>query len=158
VHQGAVAREVPLPPGRWHSWWDDRAFDGPGIARLEAPLDRIPLLVRAGSVVPTAEDGRLVLHVWPPEADGPGAGGAVFSDAGDGYGPGRVDRVSVTRGPGTLVLERTGEGDFPLPAEAFLVQVHAAAVRSVTVDGIPVPATDGRFDAPAFTRIDVAVS
>jgi alpha-D-xyloside xylohydrolase len=50
----AREREVYLPPGRWTDPWSGAVCDGPATIRVEAPLDRIPVFVRAGSKVPIA--------------------------------------------------------------------------------------------------------
>src|SRR5205823_865212 len=54
VEEHARARQVYLPAGRWVSFWDEAVFDGPGYRDVPAPLEQIPLLVRAGSVLPLA--------------------------------------------------------------------------------------------------------
>ena len=74
LERGAREREVYLPAGRWFAFDDDAAFVGPRRLRIAAPLERLPLFVRAGSVIPTrsptlhsAEPPRepLVLEVFP---------------------------------------------------------------------------------------------
>lgn len=54
ITQGQREREAPLPPGTWIDWWDGTEYaGGPGrTATLPAPLDRLPLLIRAGGIVP----------------------------------------------------------------------------------------------------------
>ena len=47
VEQGATTREVWFPPGTWYSFWDDRVWTGPGYATAPAPIEQIPLFVRA---------------------------------------------------------------------------------------------------------------
>ncbi len=48
----AREREVYLPAGEWEDFWDaNRVFEGPTTIRVDAPLDRIPVFVRAGAVV-----------------------------------------------------------------------------------------------------------
>lgn len=50
---GDRSREVYLPEGTWEDFWDgDRTFEGPATITAEAPLDRIPVFVRAGADVP----------------------------------------------------------------------------------------------------------
>jgi alpha-D-xyloside xylohydrolase len=49
---GSRERDVYLPPGRWNDPWSGAAFDGPATVRVDAPLDRIPVFVRAGANVP----------------------------------------------------------------------------------------------------------
>ena len=49
---GARSREVYLPAGRWEDFWDRaRTFAGPTTITVDAPLDVIPVFVRAGAVV-----------------------------------------------------------------------------------------------------------
>jgi alpha-glucosidase (family GH31 glycosyl hydrolase) len=49
---GARSRQVYLPAGRWEDFWDaSRMFEGPQTITVEAPLDVIPVFVRAGAVV-----------------------------------------------------------------------------------------------------------
>jgi alpha-D-xyloside xylohydrolase len=45
---------VYLPPGRWHDWWDGAIHEGPRHLERNVPLDRMPLFVRDGSVLPLA--------------------------------------------------------------------------------------------------------
>jgi alpha-D-xyloside xylohydrolase len=69
VDMGATGRDVWLPPGDWIDLWDLLVFDeasgelrpdGAGVAtltgdrvvRVDAPLDRIPVFVRAGTCLP----------------------------------------------------------------------------------------------------------
>ncbi|MBV9801955.1 MAG: glycoside hydrolase family 31 protein [Solirubrobacterales bacterium] len=49
----AREREVALPRGEWIETWSGRRVRGGGEVVVEAPLDRIPLWVRAGSIVVT---------------------------------------------------------------------------------------------------------
>jgi alpha-glucosidase (family GH31 glycosyl hydrolase) len=69
VDMGATARDVWLPPGRWVDLWDLLAYDeasgelrsdpagftalaGGRTLRVDAPLDRVPVFVRAGACLP----------------------------------------------------------------------------------------------------------
>jgi len=98
--RGARERPVVLPPGRWYDRRTGEAYDSPDGAPLEivvdAPLGRIPVFVRAGSVVPTedrAVDGttRLVLEAYRPDPAGGAVprrgspGGRLVTDSGDGF-------------------------------------------------------------------------
>ena len=47
-------RAVLLPPGRWYDFWDGTAHVGPATITALAPLERIPVYVRAGAVLPVA--------------------------------------------------------------------------------------------------------
>ena len=51
---GARSRDVYLPPGSWSDAWTGAAVEGARQVSVEAPLDRIPVFVRAGADVPVA--------------------------------------------------------------------------------------------------------
>jgi alpha-D-xyloside xylohydrolase len=45
-------RDIYLPPGGWYDYWTDQRFGGARWITYEAELERLPLFVRAGSVIP----------------------------------------------------------------------------------------------------------
>jgi alpha-glucosidase (family GH31 glycosyl hydrolase) len=49
---GATHWPVYLPAGTWHDFWTDEVHEGPASITAAAPLDRLPLFVRAGAIVP----------------------------------------------------------------------------------------------------------
>lgn len=53
---GARSRQVYLPQARWYDFWTGSSTDGGKIVDAAAPLDRMPLYVRAGSIVPLGPD------------------------------------------------------------------------------------------------------
>jgi alpha-D-xyloside xylohydrolase len=57
TEQGATSRRLYLPAGtRWYDFWSGEAQAGGKVVEGAAPLDRIPLYVRAGSIVPLGPD------------------------------------------------------------------------------------------------------
>jgi alpha-glucosidase (family GH31 glycosyl hydrolase) len=52
VESGVEALQVYLPEGQWYDFWTDHKFEGKQIIRSEAPIDSIPVFVRAGSILP----------------------------------------------------------------------------------------------------------
>ncbi|MFD9482090.1 MULTISPECIES: glycoside hydrolase family 31 protein [Streptomyces] len=93
---GADRRAVRLPRGRWYDTATGAAYEGPGQILLDAPQDRIPVLARAGAVLPVrAASGEGVeLEVWAP-ARGRTGGGVVIRDPGPGFAAGEVERYTV---------------------------------------------------------------
>jgi alpha-glucosidase len=48
-----VRDDIYLPAGRWIDYWDGREYDGPTVVNgYPAPLDRLPLFVKAGAIIP----------------------------------------------------------------------------------------------------------
>ncbi|MGW7328316.1 glycoside hydrolase family 31 protein [Streptomyces sp. NPDC054840] len=95
---GADRRAVRLPRGRWYDTATGAAYEGPGQILLDAPQGRIPVLARAGAVLPvragSGSDGGVELEVWAP-ARGRTGGGVVIRDPGPGFEPGEVERYTV---------------------------------------------------------------
>ncbi|MBB5728326.1 alpha-D-xyloside xylohydrolase [Sphingomonas prati] len=53
TEQGQTSRPVYLPAGAdWYDYWTNRKYTGGQTVTVAAPIDKIPLFVRAGSIVP----------------------------------------------------------------------------------------------------------
>ncbi|MFG2236757.1 TIM-barrel domain-containing protein [Streptomyces sp. NPDC048723] len=93
---GADRRAVRLPRGRWYDTATGAAYEGPGQILLDAPQGRIPVLARAGAVLPVraASGDGVELEVWAP-ARGRTGSGVVIRDPGPGFEAGEVERYTV---------------------------------------------------------------
>ncbi|MFH8222645.1 TIM-barrel domain-containing protein [Streptomyces sp. NPDC018057] len=119
---GAERRTVRLPRGRWYDTATGRAYEGPGKAVVEAPLGRIPVLARAGAVLPVRGGADEVeLEVWAP-APGRGGGGLVVPDAGDGWDEPAIERYSVRRQGRRVVVEQEREDGAVAPSRPVRVR------------------------------------
>ncbi len=168
VEEGAISREVPVPAGLWYDYWTGRPIEGPAAVRLDAPLGRIPLLVRAGTVLPmddlpsgTASRAfdHLHLHLYPPSSGDEGLS-RLFTDAGDGYGAGRVDYFRVSRHGGRVALRwepavgATGtDGGFPWPYRRTELVSHGLEVRRAFANGAPVDIRGNRVSITPFAEV-----
>jgi alpha-glucosidase (family GH31 glycosyl hydrolase) len=74
VDKGAVTKEMFFPEGKWFDYYSGKQYDGNQSVKVEAPLTRIPLFVRAGAIIPMREyarsvemgtNNRLTLDVYP---------------------------------------------------------------------------------------------
>ncbi|MFD3734626.1 glycoside hydrolase family 31 protein [Streptomyces sp. NPDC058632] len=124
---GVERRTVRLPGGRWYETATGRAFDGPAQVVVDAPLDRVPVFARAGTVIPVCgEDGGLELEVWAP-VRGRAGGGTVVADTGDGWEEPGLERYTASWVGSRIVVEReSGDGTGGLP--------HPVRVRGVGPD------------------------
>ena len=48
----ATTRELYLPNGKWYDFWEGTVVEGGRMVEAKAPLDRLPLYLRAGSILP----------------------------------------------------------------------------------------------------------
>jgi alpha-D-xyloside xylohydrolase len=56
TEQGATSRMVYLPAGAdWYNYWTNERVHGGQTIRVDAPIETLPLFVRAGSIVPIGE-------------------------------------------------------------------------------------------------------
>jgi alpha-glucosidase len=67
LEPGVRMRQVYLPPGTWYDLWEGTEVVGPGPVERPASLDRIPVLVRSGVILPTEQEDTLRLDVYPNE-------------------------------------------------------------------------------------------
>jgi len=88
--QGATHRSVYLPAGcDWYNYWTNERIEGGQTINANAPIDTIPLFVRAGSIVPlgspvlSAQQKQDIasVRVYP----GANASFTLFSDDGNTY-------------------------------------------------------------------------
>ena len=103
TEQGATKRTVYLPAGcDWYNYWTNERLHGGQTIETDAPIDTLPLFVRAGSIVPLGSD---VLSADEPQSIAsvrvyPGADGSftLFQDDGKTYayekGAGSVTKLS----------------------------------------------------------------
>ncbi len=102
VHQGETSRKVYLPAGTdWYNYWTNERVKGGQTIEVSAPIDTIPLFVRAGSILPlgaqveSTHQQQAIEHVRVyPGAD---ADFTLFSDDGTTYayekGAGSITRL-----------------------------------------------------------------
>jgi alpha-glucosidase len=153
LEEGASQRMLQLPSGRWYNFWDDALVEGPAKVNLQAGLERIPILVRAGSVLPMQENKVLILHIYPPSS-GYG-GGLLYSDAGDGYDDFRLDQFILNQRGQTLTLTRQTQGGYQLPYREIKLVLHAMAAKRILVNGNELSGDTGlnQVNVPQFERV-----
>ncbi|MGA2754282.1 MAG: TIM-barrel domain-containing protein [Terracidiphilus sp.] len=88
--QGATSRKVYLPAGTdWYNYWTNERLKGGQTVEVSAPIDTIPLFVRAGSIVPlgsevlSTDDPQTIVRVLVyPGSDGDFT---IYNDDGKTY-------------------------------------------------------------------------
>jgi alpha-glucosidase len=136
VKEGMRIRGIYLPAGaEWIDWWTGAKLESGKTHYLQAPLDRLPVFVRVGGVVPTQSVIQHTGEMWPAPitlnvADGIVPGkierSMLFQDAGDGYGYRRNEwrQIGVTHREDSIKLDRFG--DF-----------EGQRIRFIEIHGVP---------------------
>jgi len=153
--EGERSPHIHLPAGNWYSFWDDTRFTGGQVVELAAPLEQIPVLVKAGSILPMVdgekEGDRLLLHLYLPEEGESHC--RVYSDAGEGYSDSRIDDFYLTRQGQELQLTRHSEGSYPFPYREVQLHLHGATPAQAWVDQEPVSVQEPVLDCLPFKEV-----
>lgn len=118
---------VYLPEGTWHDWWTGEAHSGPKHMRAVAPIERMPLYVREGSILAMAPDMAYTgQKAWDPLTLevrlSPKAEAVVHTPFG-------LVRVNAARTDDEAVLRADG------PAQAYDVRFAGTRLEGVRVLG-----------------------
>jgi alpha-glucosidase len=146
---GQTSRQVYLPAGEWFDFWSNERHTGPNTVTAGAPLERIPVYVHAGTVLPmwpvmqhsdAQAVERLILHVYP----GNGMS-LLYEDDGhslayqsDGF---RATRFECQRSEsGGLTIAREVQGAYIPPYRRWEWHVYGvlSRPRRILADGQPV--------------------
>ncbi|MGA7856836.1 MAG: TIM-barrel domain-containing protein, partial [Terracidiphilus sp.] len=141
LKQDATERSVYLPGGTtWYDFWTGKSMQGGESIQAASPLDRIPLFVRAGSILPLGPE----IEYAEQQPEGPielriytGADGKfeIYQDEGDNYdyekGVHAVIPISWSEADKTLTIgERVGK--YPgMPEKITFNVVWVAAEHGV---------------------------
>jgi hypothetical protein len=155
---------VWFPPGRWTDWFTGATFTGPSTQTLAVPLNRMPVFVKAGGIVPlqpssghaqAAGSAPLTLRVFA------GASGkyTMYDDAGTGlgytHGQYTDTPISYASGAGssTVVID-PARGSYPGEPSGRQYTVDLVDVSNpdtVLVDGKQLSPSAWSYDSATHT-------
>lgn len=55
LHQGETRRSLRLPSGSWYDYWTGFRYQGGRDITVDAPLNQIPVFVKAGAIIPSQQ-------------------------------------------------------------------------------------------------------
>ncbi len=147
LQQGAQGRTVYLPKGEWYHLWTNKLYAGGQEIWIDAPIDQMPIFVRAGSVVPeyplmqyTGEFDikELTLNVYFTTGI---ANSFMYEDHGDTFAYEQdiyTEKKFVTSGKSnTFMISQSAKGLFTPRYDTYKVIIQGLpfAVKSVEIDG-----------------------
>ena len=147
TREGATTWAVYLPAGVWYDFWTGARHAGPGGITVEAPLERLPLFVRAGAIIPMGPVmqhsserplDELTLRVHPEGT----TRFTLYEDDGrtQGYREGRYARilfecVAAPDGVTVRIGAATGDASVVPVRRRYHLEMGGPAPRAVVVDG-----------------------
>ena len=170
TRQGATGRSVFLPPGEWIDYWNGTRYAGDRTIEHPAPIDVLPIFVKAGAIIPMqpvmnyvgerAVDP-LTLDVFPSGR----SSYVLYEDDGMSleYQKQVFAQTGVTsdaRADGLSIQVQAPSGQFRVAPRAYEVRVHLdRAPRAVRIDSAVVgkvdPPTAGELPRSAAWWFDV---
>ncbi len=131
LEEGAVSRTVYIPAGEWYDFYTNEVLAGGQEVEVFAPLERLPLFVRAGTALPLWP---VMQYVGEKPVDTlllrcyPGAHETVlYEDQGEGmdYQQGNYRWVYITTGwkDNTFVIERRVAGRYAPVYSAIKLEI-----------------------------------
>src|SRR5579875_3535866 len=132
----AVSRPVYLPAATWSDFWTGARVQGPCTIEAAAPLDRLPLYIREGAIVPMGPDLQysgelpldpLTLAIYP--ASGRTRSFTLYEDDGEStdYRAGAFaqTRFDVAETDGTIRWRAGARaGGLAIPSRTLLLEFH----------------------------------
>lgn len=150
VEQGERQRRVWLPDNEtgWYDFYNGEWFSGGQWITLDAPLEKLPLMVRAGAGLPLSkrityvsaeQDDTRELKLFPLKGVGT-TSGLLFEDDGEswGYQTGNalwVEWEMVCDGA-TINLKVNARGDYRPAWSALKVSLPVEEKRTLLVNGV----------------------
>jgi hypothetical protein len=139
-----------IPPGTWTDYFTGTSYTGPSTATITDPLTAMPVLIKAGGIMPTRTNyvdnqrqqplNQVTLNV----AAGADGSFSLYQDAGEGpVGPSTTTPFSWTDANRTLTIGATA-GSYPgaVGARTYTLRLaNSVAPTAVFVDGSQVPET-----------------
>ena len=128
---GQTQRLVYLPKGVWYDYWTNKRHEGGTMIKVEAPLDVVPMFVRAGAIIPKGPAMNYVnerprdpitFEIYPDEKGN--AATVLYEDDGTSpaYTTGSFRRTALTAsrsGSGFRVSVASPEGRFVTQPRKF---------------------------------------
>lgn len=144
VKDGMRTRGIYFPAGAgWIDWWTGERLESGKTHYPKVPLDRLPIYVRVGAVIPTQTviqhtgqmpSAKVTLNVVAGIAPGKTERSVLYQDEGEGYGyrQNAWREIKITHTQGSLKIERIGDfdGQKILAVEAVGISADPKEVRA----------------------------
>ena len=149
IEQGAVNRKLYLPKGDWLNYWTGDHLTGGTDVTVPAPLDQIPIFVRAGSILPFKPEKQTATLNWsdPNLLAGPLVWKAYPNKAGDTSTFTLPDGTSATLQTTPAGLRIVGTS--PTVRSYEVVTAMDTEPAALQLDNQPLPQQTWRYDPAA---------
>ncbi len=154
VQENANRRLVYLPRGRWIDYWSDSSIQGPAYIEVEAPIERAPIFIKSGSIIPmqpkmlylgSSPADQLFIHVYPSDS----SSFTLYEDDGESldYEKGGYLLTPIlckVEGDKLLFMVGDREGAYSPPPRHLVITIHLVEKKPtrVLLNGAPLAEID----------------
>lgn len=151
-------RRMYVPRGKWYNYWTDELVEG-GVERwVSAPIDKIPLFIKEGAMIPKypvqqyvgeKELTELKIDVYFKEGK---EDSVIYEDQQEGfdYKKGRYSlrNFRLLGKPNELIIQQFKDGTYTTSYETFKIQFHGLpfAIETIEIDNEEVTFESVKFD------------
>ena len=150
----AQGRRMYLPRGEWYNFWTDEIVEGGKEKWVVADLDKIPMFIKAGAIIPKypiqqyvgeLEIKELILDIYYSEGE---ENSKVYEDGQDGYayerGKYSLRKFKLLGKKNGLTIQQFKDGTFITSYDTFKINLHGLPfkVAKVHVDNEKVALKD----------------
>jgi alpha-glucosidase len=152
IAQGERIKKVYLPRGQWLDWNTDSLYSGPATIYVDAPLDRLPLFLREGAIIPQRDvqqhTGERPLEQLTLDIFSSATASEFNFYEDDGHstaneqGGYRLTRWTARQDSGRIDLAGTRTHDgFNAPPRKIIIKLHGlqTAPQAITLNGADIP-------------------
>ena len=166
LEPNAQGRRMYIPRGKWYDYWTEEVHEGGKEQWVPADIDKIPLFVKQGAIIPKypvqqyvgeLEFDELTLDVYYKEGK---EQSKVYEDAQDGYdykkGRYSLRTFKLTGKPKELIIQQHKEGKYITPYSKLKLKLHGLPfkVTSVELDNQDIPLKEVKLNGNNELIID----
>ncbi|MGB5275535.1 MAG: DUF5110 domain-containing protein, partial [Flavobacteriaceae bacterium] len=161
----AQGRRMYIPRGKWYNYWTGEMVEGGKERWVPADLDKIPLFMKEGAIIPKypiqqyvgeIKVEELVLDVYYMLG---AENSTVYEDAQDGYdyqsGKFSLRNFKLLGKEKELIIQQFKDGTFITSYERFKIKLHGLPfkIKSVHVDNVKVNLEDVKLNGNNIIQV-----
>ncbi|HET8735861.1 MAG TPA: TIM-barrel domain-containing protein, partial [Pricia sp.] len=140
----AKGRRMYIPRGDWYNYWNDEVVAGGKEKWVAADIDKIPLFIKAGAIIPKypvqqyvgeKEIKELILDVYYINGE---ENTTVYEDGEDGYayenGKYSLRNFKLLGKENDLIIQQFKDGSFKTGYDTFKIQLHGLPFKITRVE------------------------
>jgi alpha-glucosidase len=141
-------RDIYLPEGEWIDYFDEVTYQGRQTINYHAPIDRVPILIKAGAIIPMAPDNQryidefkspLTIQIYPKNK----SSFELYEDDGESYNYekgifAKTEYSYEENNKGLIIRKSAPSGEYKIPERDLIFCIHKIIdIKEVVQAGRP---------------------